>query len=249
MKPFISFLAITTMALFSAMEMTAQCVPDTANCKDTGLPGEICPQTLPPVVVNEPYDEAITFIPPAQFVYQGTPIDIAFIIVDSVTNLPPGIDYFPNADTFYADTAYCVQIVGTPTEAGDYHLGIYVTPFIEYFNTIIQGEQIANDTSVVLTVHGSSGIDPNQAYEFYTLPSAPNPFSDYTRLGFYTPFDDRIHLEVYNILGELVYDETMGSSPGTHYFEFNGNELLPGTYFYRIANSSRLYTGKFIKSR
>ena len=33
------------------------------------------------------------------------------------------------------------------------------------------------------------------------------------------------------------------------YFQFDGSGLLPGTYFYRITNSSDFYTGKFIKSR
>ena len=68
-------------------------------------------------------------------------------------------------------------------------------------------------------------------------------------MGFYTPSDDRIKLQVYNILGELMYEEAQGASPGEHRFDFNGSMLLPGTYFYRVNNSQRLYTGKFIKSK
>ena len=108
---------------------------------------------------------------------------------------------------------------------------------------------MVDSSSVVLTVNETSGIDPYQIHEFRVLPNVPNPFSDATRLGFFTPFDDRIELKVYNILGKLMHEEMQGAPPGEHYFQFDGSTLLPGTYFYRITNSSKYYTGKFIKSR
>jgi len=77
----------------------------------------------------------------------------------------------------------------------------------------------------------------------------PNPFSELTRISFYTPYQDRVSLQVYNILGKMMYEETKSVSSGDQEFEFNGSELLPGTYFYRVINSSKLYTGKFIKSK
>ena len=82
----------------------------------------------------------------------------------------------------------------------------------------IAGPQIVDDTSVVMTVHETSGIDPYPMHEFRVLPNVPNPFSDVTRLGFYTPFDDRIELKVYNILGKLMHEEMQGSPPGEYLF-------------------------------
>jgi len=249
MKKITRLFAIISISAFASMEIAAQCVPDTVNCKDTGNPGQICPQTLPEVEVNVFYDEVITVIAPGIFVYQENLITVSYIVVDSVTNLPPGIEYFPNAIEFYPDSAYCVQITGTPTEAGNFPLAIYVSPFIDLGLGPMNAGQIVDDTSVVMTVLGPSGIDPFQVYEFHMLPNVPNPFSDFTKLGFFTPFDDRIELEVYNILGELMHEETQGSSPGEHYFQFNGSGLLPGTYFYRVTNSNKFFTGKFIKTR
>jgi len=46
-----------------------------------------------------------------------------------------------------------------------------------------------------------------------------------------------------------MYEEKQGCPPGEYYFDFDGSALLPGTYFYRITNSSGHYTGKFIKTR
>lgn len=244
-------LAILTIALFAIGEINAQCEPDTINCIDTGDPGQICPSVLPDVTVNEPYDQVITVIAPDTAEALGSDIPLVYITVDSVLNLPTGIEYFANADKFYPDSIYCIQIVGTPTQAGEFQLFIYVTPYIynAFLDDIIAGPQVTDSTSVVITVHETSGIDPYPMHEFRVLPNAPNPFSDVTRLGFYTPFDDRIELEVYNILGKLMHEEMQGAPPGEHFFQFDGSGLLPGTYFYRITNSSEFYTGKFIKSR
>lgn len=226
-----------------------QCNPDTVNCKDTGEPGEICPRTLPDATVGVLYDKTITVIPPDQAVMGETTLEIVYIEIDSVKNLPEGIEYFPNASQFYPDTAYCIQITGTPTTAGEFPLSIFVSPFIRYMDAIIKGTQVKNNTSVRMVVHWPAGLDPNQSFEFRVIRNVPNPFSEITRIGFFTPFDDRIELKVFNILGELMHREEQGAPPGEHYFRFDGSNLLPGTYFYRVSNSSLHYTGKFIKSR
>ena len=250
MKKLARLCVILCISVFSVAETSAQCEPDTANCKDTGDPGQICPKNLPEATVNQPYDEVITVIAPDTASVSNIQIGLAYIVIDSVNGLPDGIEYYTNAIKFYPDSVYCVQIVGTPTEAGDFPLSIYVTAFVDIgTGEPISAGQVVDDTSVVLTVQEPSGIDPYQVNEFQVLPNVPNPFVDITKLGFFTPFDDRIQLEVYNILGELMHEEMQGSPPGEHYFKFNGSGLLPGTYFYRVTNSTRFYTGKFIKSR
>jgi hypothetical protein len=219
------------------------------NCIDTGDPGQICPSDLPVATLDEAYDESITVLAPSSFDVEGIAINVAYIIVDSVKNLPPGISYWASAEKFYPDTAYCIQLYGTPAEEGEFQLEIYVTPFIYYLNTIIQGTQVLDDSSVTMTVEGPSGLDPSGAKAFHVFPTFPNPFSDVVRLGFFTPSADQVSLKVYNILGELKHEETLWAPPGEHWFGFDGSSLLPGTYFYRITNSQQLYTGKFIKSR
>ncbi|MCK5795143.1 MAG: T9SS type A sorting domain-containing protein, partial [Anaerolineales bacterium] len=165
-------------------------------------------------------------------------------------NMPPGLDYYPNAEIFYPDSAYCIQVTGTPTTAGDYNLAIYVSAYI-YFtqDLIIKAGQFVDSSSVVVAVHETAGLDPYKIHEFQVYQNAPNPFSESTRLGFYTPFDDHVKLQVYNILGELMHEEFQGASPGENYFDFNGSALKPGAYFYRVTNDTDLYTGKFIKTK
>jgi hypothetical protein len=249
MKSPLRLFAPVAVFILTGMLAYGQCIPDTANCKDTGAPGEICPRYLPDATVNVPYDQTITVIPPGQAIVNEVPLEIVYIEIDSVKNIPEGIDYYPNASELYADSAYCIQVTGTPGVAGEYQLAIYVSPFIYYMDAIIKGPQVLNDTSVTMIVHEASGLDPNQAREFRVIQNVPNPFSEVTRIGFFTPFDDRIELKVFNILGKMVYQEKQGSPPGEYYFDFNGSSLLPGTYFYRISNSKGHYTGKFIKTR
>lgn len=243
------FLALLAIVFFTSLSINAQCEPDTVNCKDTGDPGQICPANLPDAVLNEVYDEVITVIAPDTASVGDFTIGLAYIIVDSVLNLPPGITYFANAEIFYPDSAYCIQISGTPSEAGKFQLKIYVSAFVDLVGTIVNGGQFVDSTSVALSVSWPSGIDPYKINEFHLFPNAPNPFSDFTRLGFYTPFGDHVKLQVYNLLGELMHEEMHGASPGENYFEFSGSELNPGTYFYRVGNKSDLFTGKFIKTK
>jgi hypothetical protein len=243
-------LLVLGMALLPAYMLSAQCEPDTANCKDTGEPGQLCPPNLPNAMLNEAYDEIITVIAPDTASVGEIQVGLAYVTVDAVENLPPGVNYLLNAEIFYPDSAYCIQIFGTPTEAGKFPLKITVSAYINVgAGVIVKGGEITDSTSVSLTVNWPSAIDPYQTSEFHVFPNSPNPFSEVTRIGFYTPFDDYVTLQVYNILGEMLHEEKQGASPGENFFEFNGGSLNPGSYFYRITNSSELFTGKFIKSK
>ena len=231
------------------LSLHAQCEPDTANCKDDDeIAGQLCPQELADGITDNWYEEVITIIPPGEFVMGSTVILINYILIDSINNLPEGLTWEANTELFYADSAYCVLISGTPVEAGTDTLGIYITPFVFLGATTIPGPQTVDDTSIVMTVHETSGLDPSGIKEFKVLPNIPNPFSDITRIGVYTPFDSWVDLKVYDILGNLLHEEKQGFPPGEHYFIFEGQALQPGTYFYRISSPKAFFTGKIIKA-
>ena len=240
-----SLLIILALAIFSGMKLSAQCEPDTVNCEDIGDPGQICPNDLPSGVLNVIYDEVITIIPPGSF----DAYVLSYIVIDSVINLPPGINYFPNADIFYPDTMYCILLSGTPTQAGDFTLAIYISPFIDVLGTPTLGPQVVDDTSLVVSIQNTTGIEANQMTEFRVFQNVPNPFSFRTSLSYYTPNQERIELSIYNILGVLVHQESEIAAPGKHNFSFDGSDLQPGTYLYRVETNEDYFTGKFMKSR
>ena len=242
------FLFFLALALFSGIKISAQCIPDTVNCVDTtGLPGEFCPLDLPNGGLNALYDETITIIPPDSFERMSVKMEIFYIEIDSVINLPPGIDYYPNADIFFPDTAYCIQLNGTPTQTGVFDLSIYITANVNFNGPFIA--HVVDDTSISITVVDELGIDPGQISEFQVFQNVPNPFAERTRLAYYTPRQDNIELSIYNILGVLVHQERVLAAPGRHTFGFDGSELQSGTYLYRVETGEKYYTGKFMKSR
>jgi len=159
------------------------------------------------------------------------------------------MSYSSSATGYVPDSAYCSQLSGTPTQAGEFPIAFYLEPFVDLGSGPESLGQYMDDTSVVVTVYDPTAIAPPQADQFQIQAMVPNPFSELTRISFYTPYQDRVSLQVYNILGKMMYEETKSVSSGDQEFEFNGSELLPGTYFYRVINSSKLYTGKFIKSK
>ena len=250
MKRLLPLLFSVAFALLNTVQLSGQCTPDPA-CLDVDEPGQVCPEVFPPIVRDEAYSQQMTFILPAlEYDFLGTIYTLDSVAVDSIKNIPPGMVYSSNSTGFATEKAYCAQLAGTATAKGTFPISIYMRAFA----SIGGGDptelgSFVDDTSVVITVHAPTGINLQQADEFQMLPVAPNPFSEFTRMGFYTPSDDRIKLQVYNILGKLMHEEAQGASPGEHRFDFNGSMLLPGTYFYRVTNSQRLYTGKFIKSK
>jgi hypothetical protein len=241
-------LFLLAFALFSGIKISAQCIPDTVTCVDTtGLPGEFCPLNLPNGGLNTLYDETVTIIPPGSYDFFGNDLNIFHIEIDSVLNLPPGIDYFPNADIFFPDTAYCIQLTGTPTQTGVFDLAIYITATVDFGGPIRY--QVVDDTSISITIVDELGIDPGQISGFQVFQNVPNPFVERTRLAYYTPRQDKIELSIYNILGVRVHQERVLAVPGRHNFGFDGSELPSGTYLYRVETSEKYYTGKFMKSR
>jgi hypothetical protein len=255
MKHFISF--IVTILILTAYPRLAlsQCEPDTVNCKDVLLPGEICPLIVPDGTVNVPYEQVFTVIPPSSFysITFGT-LEIAKIIIDSVGNLPPGLNYFTNSDTFYVDTAYCILLNGTPTKSGIYDLSITITPYIYITigaNKIIvkSDTPVVDDTSLTIIIREPSGIDEFRGKTFAALEAIPNPFETITRIGFYTRTQGQFELSIYNLLGQLTYSESITGVPGKNYFNFDGIEMKPGTYLYNISGNGNSVTKKLIRLR
>lgn len=73
----------------------------------------------------------------------------------------------------------------------------------------------------------SSGIELYQNY--------PNPFNPETKISFSIPQTSLIRLSVFNQKGEIVktiYDGKLDK--GNHSYDFNGNDLTSGIYFYKI---------------
>jgi hypothetical protein len=147
------------LTLIQAGNLYSQCVPDAVNCRDTLLPGEICPTELPVAYLGLTYHQTVTILPPPTAIISEVGFTIFKIRIDTVSNLPPGISYEPNEEDMYPGTAYCVLISGIPSEAGEFTLNIGVTPFVMLMDSVIEAPLVVNDTSVTITVVEQNGMD------------------------------------------------------------------------------------------
>ena len=227
----------------------SQCLPDTANCKDVGDPGEICPDSLSLGMQGVPYGEVITIISPDEVTIGEGSTPLVKIRLDTVLNLPPGIIYESEHNEFFPDSVYCISLSGTPTDTGTFYLGITVTPYILLFESIFKLDPVIDDTSVFIRIEPPSLSELVENSEFNILTAHPNPFQISTRIGYTLSTPVEMKLLVYNMLGRKVYHEKMMGSFGENYFDFTGENFPSGIYLYSVIWGNQAFNGKLVKSR
>ncbi len=234
--------------IFCLNNAFSQCVPDTVSCKDTLEPGEICPRILPDGYEGQVYSEVFTVIPPTVAVIETIPLEIVKIVVTGINNLPPGLSYEMNAEEFYADTAYCILVSGTPETAGTYDLEITVLPYvyIALFDSVLAGTPVVDDTSLTITIQAAIGLNELPRTDLFVT-CGPNPFRHTTSISINSRRSETAELCIYNLLGKMVSKEKLILSPGRNNFDFDGSDLIGGAYLYRVSATSATYTERLIK--
>ncbi len=92
----------------------------------------------------------------------------------------------------------------------------------------------------------------NLPASFSVAQNYPNPFNPATTIAYDLPERADVELEIYNILGQSIYDESFaGQEPGTHEIYWTardnyGRELPTGIYFYRIKTGASKQTRKMV---
>lgn len=227
-----------------------QCIPDTA-CKDVLEPGQICPDSLPDGYLDSTYYEVVTIIPPDSADVNGQMIELYKIVLDTVTNLPPGITYIVADTVLYPDSIYCIELTGQPTTEGIFYLKITVIPYV--YSPVLQMEVAfppqTDSTSLFITVHATAAAPLTGEKRFTPLLPEPNPFTGQTRLGFSQSVPGGAILSIFNLLGEQVYSEIKEGTVGENWFRFNGRAVSPGIYIYHIRKGDEAFTGKLIRMR
>ncbi len=247
MKNLIKIIFVQCFFIGIAISGYGQCVPDTVNCKDIDKPGQICPDSLPVAVLNTYYEQVITIIPPNTFDFGTTTISIHKIVMDSVTNLPPGLSYEANASEMFPDTAYCVLISGTPTETGIFYLNIYISPYIYLLNDTVKFLQTKDSTSLFIQVNSTSGLPAMSTDQVSLLTVKPNPFTISSRIGLNSDKFGVGELYVFYITGQMAHHEEIWIQPGKNYFDFRGEKLRKGIYLYKVSFMGKSFTSRVVK--
>jgi hypothetical protein len=93
------------------------------------------------------------------------------------------------------------------------------------------------------------GVDdePSLITEYRLEQNYPNPFNPTTQITYSIPNNEKVKLNVYNILGNEVAElvnETKNA--GTHTVKFNAQNLASGVYFYRLTAGSSTVVKKML---
>ena len=74
----------------------------------------------------------------------------------------------------------------------------------------------------------------------FSLSNSPNPFTGTSIIKYALPFDSKVSIKVYDVLGRSVatlVDEY--KKAGTYTINFNGKNLSSGSLFYKIVATSK----------
>lgn len=247
MKNVFTLMLVLALPLFAVNMANAQCVPDEINCIDTGDPGQMCPDTLAEGMVNVPYTQVVTVLPPPTFDYNGNTVNLSHIKILNVLNLPPGLTYESNAanNLFASGTYYCILISGTPVTAGTFALKIEVQPYIASFPI---PTSVIDSTSLFITVQPeSNAISYQEKLTFSVKAVYPNPFDEASEIICTLPQPGEVSLSIRDGLGREIYREQKYLPQGKNSFQINGEDIMPGIYYYSLTFRGQSENGMIMK--
>lgn len=79
---------------------------------------------------------------------------------------------------------------------------------------------------------------------FQVFDNYPNPFSVTTTFPFYLPEDGDVNLSVFDVNGQLIYQDNNHFSQGSQTFSLNKNLSVSGIYFYKLTSDFGVAKGK-----
>jgi hypothetical protein len=256
MKKFRLFFFILSGLVLTASLSFAQCTPDPSVTDPTGG-GAMVPDSVEAQELVET-NWTITFIAPTQVVDPtlGT-VTIHSIVLKSIFNKPAWMAYAcnPANATFLAGIPSCALITGTPPlgSAGvvvdSCVIDVYIPPIIPGGAPIRVKENYTYPTALKIYISPAAGVNELENNEYKLLAGKPNPFVNTTKIGVFTTKSEIIKLQVSDIIGKIVYTETLGASSGENYFNFDGQNLSSGVYIYSVINTdNQVISKKLIKT-
>jgi hypothetical protein len=151
----ISFFVAGLLFIGQVFGQCPGCIPVDCSAQFPG--GGICDSALPTGMVNQPYDERISFYMPTNVTDPGTGFNVELrrIQITGVTGLPIGIDWESDKsgsnDTYRpnnGDNFGCVRYCGSSIQAGTFNITVYLLADV-YVPAI--GQQVNNQSQTYQT--------------------------------------------------------------------------------------------------
>ena len=182
------------------------------------------------------YDETITIIAPKDTV--GLTVDS--IILVRVKDLPAGLTYGVLSNTIKGGDKGCAQITGTPTvNPGTYDIKMDIKLFI-------RGIPVQDRTeSLPLYVDFPAGLDLAN-FDDSKVSIAPNPIINKGTINLYNYSSDVMEFKIFNLVGNLVFNETYFVESQNAKLNFEVSDLPQGLYIYNVKIGDQTKVGRMM---
>ncbi len=207
-----------------------------------------------PACIGEPYEMSVTFNIPDTFSIPSFPgvalplTSASIATTGGITGMPVGLSYTcdpPNC-SFNANTLGCVLITGTPASSnmiGNFSLAIAITaitPSFPFPLTINYPTDIGAGNFYYIQVRsaGMCVVGTNDIYsDVNSIKNIPNPFGQLTTFKIDAKSGGDFRFEVFDMMGQRVYDDQVVLTSGANEFTFDAGNLPNGSYYYSVGNA------------
>jgi len=194
------------------------------------------------------YDTLTVNVPTDTTVPTFGTITIDSVSLVSMAGLPALLTATPSASHWDGGKSGCIYIHGTPShaEAGMID-SVYQNIFVKLtFYTSLAPITYNIDTFTLKIYNNSLGIESMNLKKFDVSQNTPNPFSFNTLINFTSPNAENCQFTVYNVLGDVVYRQSVVATTGVNSIEFSAANLPSGIYMYKLSNATQTITRRMM---
>lgn len=253
MKKFLLFVAVWISAVNLSM---AQCNPldhDWQGSLFGVSPDPAMGETFVDGYLDVYYNDVVYVLAPTSAgqidpVYEPFNINIDSISLDSITifnglsdvqlsNIGLTVSCNNNGDSpnpchFLPGNAYCGDIAGIPTAAGEFQVKIFVSVFFIFAGTP-QVIPYAFENYTLNILQEVAILEPTVNQNVLNQ-NSPNPVVNKTAISYELTQSQDVTFEVRNIVGQLVYSQKSKARKGNNTIELNTSNFESGVYIYSI---------------
>ena len=215
--------------------------------------------------INTPYILPIFLRPPASIVFNGFPIAVTSFKIDSVRNLPAGIEFVCSTPdcVFPTDSVSCIYITGSPTEANDtgvYSLEVDVTAVALGFPISISFPDTSGSTllpmgryDLILHEEGNPNCEAIVSQSHDVIPDieklrlAPNPTNQYVNIDWSSDKSGKANLKILSLSGQLILEADILGHSGQNTKTIHLEELPSGLYLVKLRLENQIFQNKLLK--
>lgn len=248
-------LILSLFGLISGFAAIAQCTPNPVYADSTFGVWPDTTTNFAPADLGQPYLQQLDLIVPASAAdlgpsFPAIPLDSVEFL--GITGLPAGLSYqcnsqTPAACTYLPEQLGCGVISGVPSESGIFELSLDVRGYTNLFGNVISEEHTFVGYRI-LVVEGLAVMETSRP-QLAGVRNVPNPFASRTAFEFQLSKSGPVDLNVFNLLGEELWQQKITGKAGVNKITFESGDLQEGVYLYTIRSGEESFTGRMVINR